>query len=275
MGLKRHKSTTPGQRHAIRPDFTEITKTEPEKSLVEPLKKTGGRNSEGKMTSRHRGGGHKRKYRIIDFRRDKDGVPATVEAIEYDPNRTARIALLEYKDGERRYVLCPCDVEPGDTLMSGEDAEPRPGNSLPLRKIPIGLQVHNVEMKPGKGGQTVRSAGSAARVTAREGRYVQLVMPSGEVRWFLGKCRATIGRVSNVEHEGSSQGKAGRARWKGKRPHTRGAATNPVDHPMGGGEGLRSGGRHPCSRTGVLAKGGKTRKGKKSSDRLIVRRRRR
>jgi large subunit ribosomal protein L2 len=275
MGVKKDKPTSPARRHHISSDFAEVTKTEPEKSLVEPLKKSGGRNNTGRMTSRHRGGGHKRKYRIIDFRRDKDGVQATVEAIEYDPNRTAYIALVEYEDGERRYILAPRSVKPGDTLMSGEDAEPQPGNSMPLRSIPIGLEVHNVEMTPGKGGQTVRSAGAAARVAAREGRYVQLIMPSGEVRWFLGKCRATVGRVSNVDHESISKGKAGRARWGGKRPHTRGAATNPVDHPMGGGEGLRSGGRHPCSRTGVLAKGGKTRKGKKSSDRLIVRRRRR
>lgn len=254
-------------------DFTEITKHRPEKSLLEPLKKSAGRNSYGRMTIPHRGGGHKRRYRIIDFHRTKDEMPARVVGIEYDPNRTARIALVEYEDGERRYILAPEGLSEGDTVESGEKVAPRPGNCMCLKNVPLGFFVHNVELTPGKGGQMVRSAGAAAQVSAREGRYVHLILPSGEIRKVLGTCRATVGRVGNVEHENVRGGKAGRARWQGKRPRVRGTATNPVDHPMGGGEGRRSGGRHPCSRTGVLSKGGKTRKRKKYSKRLIVRKR--
>jgi large subunit ribosomal protein L2 len=254
-------------------DFSEITKKKPEKSLLGPLSKTGGRNNKGRTTARFRGGGHKRRYRFIDFKRERDGMPATVIGIEYDPNRTSRIALLEYEDGERRYILSPERLREGQTVVSGDDAEPEVGNSLPLGRVPLGLFVHNVELQPGRGGQIVRSAGSAAQVTAREGKYVHLILPSGEVRKVLRECRATVGRVGNVEHQNVKWGKAGRMRWKGRRPHVRGTAQNPVDHPMGGGEGRRAGGRHPCSPTGVLAKGGKTRKRRKYSDRLIVRRR--
>jgi large subunit ribosomal protein L2 len=254
-------------------DFSEITKKTPEKSLLGPLKKTGGRNNQGRTTSRFRGGGHKRRYRYIDFKREKDDMPATVVGIEYDPNRSSRIALVEYEDGERRYILAPEKLSVGQQIMSGPDAEPEVGNSLELGRVPLGLLVHNVELQPGKGGEIVRSAGSAAQVTAREGRYVHLILPSGEVRRFLRGCRATIGRVGNIEHQNVKWGKAGRMRWKGRRPHVRGTAQNPVDHPMGGGEGRRAGGRHPSSPTGVLSKGGKTRKRRKYSDRLIVRRR--
>jgi large subunit ribosomal protein L2 len=254
-------------------DFSEITKSKPEKSLLGPLKKSGGRNNQGRTTSRFRGGGHKRRYRYIDFKRRKDGMAATVVGIEYDPNRSSRIALVEYEDGERRYILAPEKLSVGQEIMSGPDAEPEVGNCLELGRVPLGLLVHNVELQPGKGGEIVRSAGSAARVTAREGRYVHLILPSGEVRQFLRECRATIGRVGNIEHQNVKWGKAGRMRWKGRRPHVRGTAQNPVDHPMGGGEGRRAGGRHPTSPTGVLSKGGKTRKRRKYSDRLIVRRR--
>jgi large subunit ribosomal protein L2 len=256
-------------------DFAEITKSRPEKGLLKPLKKSGGRNNQGRTTTRFRGGGHKRRYRVVDFKRDKDDVPAEVVGIEYDPNRTARIALVEYADGERRYILAPEGLEVGQRIMSGPNAEPRPGNCLPLERIPLGLFVHNVELKPGRGGQIVRSAGSAAQVSAREGKYVHLILPSGEIRRVPGQCRATIGRASNPDHQNVKLGKAGRARWLGRRPHVRGTPQNPVSHPMGGGEGRRAGGRHPCSPTGVLAKGGKTRKRKKYSDRFIVRRRRR
>jgi large subunit ribosomal protein L2 len=257
------------------PDFSMITKTEPEKSLLKPLKKSGGRNSSGRTTVRFRGGGHKRRYRALDFKRDREDAPAEVVGIEYDPNRTARIALVEYEDGERCYILAPEGLRPGDVVMSGEDAEPRRGNCLPLRRVPLGLFVHNVELQPGKGGQIIRSAGTGAQVTAREGGYVHLLLPSGEIRRVLGECRATIGRVGNPEHQNVKGGKAGRSRWKGRRPHVRGSAQNPVSHPMGGGEGRRGGGRHPCSPTGVLAKGGRTRKPRKYSDRLIVRSRKR
>jgi large subunit ribosomal protein L2 len=255
-------------------DLSEITRSKPEKSLLAPIHKTGGRNNQGRTTSRFRGGGHKRRYRIIDFRREKDEVPATVVSIEYDPNRTARIALLEYEDGEKRYIVSPEGLKVGTVVRSGETAEPRVGNCMPLARVPLGLFVHNVELQPGRGGKIVRSAGSGAQVSAREGRYVHLILPSGEIRRVLGECRATIGRVSNVEHQNVKWGKAGRKRWLGRRPHVRGTAQNPVSHPMGGGEGRRAGGRHPCSPTGVLAKGGKTRRKSKHSDRLIVRRRR-
>jgi large subunit ribosomal protein L2 len=275
MPTKVYKPTTPGRRGMTSQDLSEVTRSKPEKSLLAPLKKSGGRNNQGRTTSRFRGGGHKRRYRIIDFKRDKDGVPARVVGVEYDPNRTARIALLEYEDGERRYIIAPERLQDGMTVMSGPNAEPRVGNCLPLERVPLGLFVHNVEAQPGRGGQMVRSAGAGAQVSAREGGYVHLVMPSGEIRRVLGACRATIGRVGNVEHQNVKLGKAGRARWKGRRPHVRGTAQNPVSHPMGGGEGRRAGGRHPCSPTGVLAKGGKTRKRNKYSDRLIVRKRKR
>jgi large subunit ribosomal protein L2 len=271
--IKPYKPTTPGRRNMTSADFDMITRSKPEKSLLAPLKKSGGRNNQGRTTSRFRGGGNKRRYRIIDWKRDKDGVPATVVGIEYDPNRSARIALLEYGDGERRYILAPERLETGRTVLSGDDAEPEVGNCLRLARVPLGLYVHNVELTPGRGGQMARSAGCSVQVSAREGRYVHLILPSGEVRKVLGECRATIGRVGNPEHQNVKWGKAGRMRWKGRRPHVRGTAQNPVDHPMGGGEGRRAGGRHPCSPTGVLSKGGKTRRRRKYSDEMIVRRR--
>jgi large subunit ribosomal protein L2 len=274
MAQKNYKPTTNGRRQMSVDDFDDITRSEPEKSLLRPLKKSGGRNNTGRMTSRRRGGGHKRRYRVIDWRRnDKDGMAATVKSIEYDPNRSARIALVEYEDGEKRYILAPDKLEVGQEIHSGERTEPRVGNCMNLRYVPLGLFVHNVELRPGAGGQIVRSAGSSAQVSAREGRYVHLILPSGEVRRVLGKCRATIGRVSNIEHETTKLGKAGRGRWLGRRPKVRVKAMNPVAHPLGGGEGRSNGGRHPVSPTGVPAKGGKTRKRKKQSDRLIVSRR--
>ncbi len=272
MGLKRFKPTTPGRRFMVVPDFSEITKSEPEKSLLAPLKKTGGRNHHGRITVRHRGGGHKRRYRILDFKRDKRGIPAKVIAIEYDPNRTARIALLLYADGERRYILAPEGLKVGDTVMAGEDAEIRPGNALPLEKIPVGTIVHNVEFKPGKGGQIARSAGTRCQIMAKEGKYALLRMPSGELRKINVKCYATIGSVGREEHKNESHGKAGRVRWLGRRPHVRGVAMNPVDHPHGGGEG-RGKGHHPTSPWGWPTKGFKTRRGRKPSDKFIVRRR--
>ncbi len=255
-------------------DFAEVTRAKPEKSLLKPLKKSGGRNNSGRTTSRFRGGGHKRRYRVIDFKRDKEGVAGRIASIEYDPNRSARIALVEYEDGEKRYILAPAGIQLNQQVVNGPNAEPRTGNCLPLERVPLGLFVHNVELRQGRGGQIVRSAGSAAQVSAREGKYVHLILPSGEIRRVPGKCRCTIGRVSNVDHQNVKLGKAGRKRWLGRRPHVRGTAQNPVSHPMGGGEGRRAGGRHPCSPTGVLAKGGKTRKRRKYSDRFIVRRRR-
>ncbi|MFP4175618.1 MAG: 50S ribosomal protein L2 [Planctomycetota bacterium] len=274
MAQKKYKPTTNGRRHMTGDDFSDLTTRSPEKSLLRPLKKSGGRNNFGHTTSKHRGGGHKRRYRMIDWRRnDKDGMAATVQSIEYDPNRSARIALLEYEDGERRYIIAPVGLDAGDEVVADERTEPRTGNCMCLKYVPLGLQVHNVELRPGGGGEIVRSAGSSAQVSAREGRYVHLILPSGEVRRVLGNCRATLGRVSNIEHEAENAGKAGKSRWKGRRPHTRGKAMNPVSHPLGGGEAQSNGGRHPVSRTGVPAKGGKTRKGKKHSDRLIVSRR--
>jgi large subunit ribosomal protein L2 len=275
VALKKYKPTTPGRRNMTSADFSMITKEEPEKSLLGPLKKTGGRNHHGRTTARFRGGGHKRRYRFIDFKRDREDSPAEVIGIEYDPNRSARIALVEYDDGERRYILAPEGLAVGQKLMCGPDAEPKVGNCLALERVPLGLFVHNVEIKPGAGGKLVRSAGTGAQVSAREGRYVHLIMPSGEIRRVLGKCKATVGRVGNADHQNVKWGKAGRLRWKGRRPHVRGTAQNPVSHPMGGGEGRRAGGRHPVSPTGVLSKGGKTRKRKKYSDRLIVRSRKR
>jgi len=254
-------------------DFSEITKKKPEKSLTRPLKKKGGRNSQGVITAAHRGGGHKRRYRIIDFKRDKDDMNAEVIAIEYDPNRSARIALLQYADGDKRYIIAPEGLNVGQIVISGQKVEPNTGNAMPLESIPNGLFVHNIETRPGNGARMARSAGTAAQIVAKEGRYALLLLSSGEMRRVLGKCRATIGRVGNAEHNGITIGKAGRKRWLGRRPHVRGMAMNPVAHPMGGGEGRRKGGRPPCSKTGLLAKGGKTRKSRPYSDKLIVRRR--
>ncbi|WP_420454794.1 50S ribosomal protein L2 [Rubrivirga sp.] len=272
MPIRKLKPTTPGQRHRSVSGFDAITKSEPEKSLLDTRKRTGGRNNNGRKTSRHRGGGHKRRYRIIDFKRDKNGIPARVAAIEYDPNRSARIALLFYADGEKRYIIAPDKLEVGQTVTNGPDSSPDVGNCLPLANIPLGTQVHAIEMKPGKGAQMARSAGTSAQLTAREGKYANLKLPSGEVRRVPVECRATIGQTSNPDHMNVEIGKAGRSRWLGIRPQTRGVAMNPVDHPMGGGEGKSSGG-HPKSPTGVYAKGFKTRKKKKASNQFIVRRR--
>ncbi len=273
MAVKKFRPTTPSLRYKTVSSFKEITKTKPEKSLLEPLRKSGGRNNQGRMTMRHRGGGHKRMYRVIDFRRDKRDMPARVAAIEYDPNRSARIALLHYSDGEKRYILAPDKLSVGDTVTAGENAGISVGNALPLRRIPLGMTIHNVELRRGAGGRLVRGAGGAAQLMAREGKYAHVRLPSGEVRLVDAECYATLGQVGNLEHESLSLGKAGRKRWLGKRPKTRGVAMNPVDHPMGGGESKSSGGRHPCSPWGKPAKGGKTRR-KKKSDRLIVTRRR-
>ncbi len=273
MGIKTYKPTSPGIRFRTTLTFDEITKTEPEKSLVVPLKKTGARNFMGRITVRHRGGGHKRLYRIIDFKRDKDGIPAKVAAIEYDPNRSANIALLHYLDGEKRYILAPNDLKVGDMVVSGPGVEIRVGNALPLKDIPLGTYVHNIELKPGAGGQLARSAGTYAQVMAKEGRYVHLRLPSGEVRMVFEECKATIGQVGNLDHENITIGKAGRSRWLGRRPKVRGVAMNPVDHPHGGGEGKTSGGRHPVTPWGVPTKGYKTRRRKKPSDKFIVKRR--
>ena len=272
MGIRKYKPTTPGRRGASVSDFVEITRSEPEKSLLRPLHKTGGRNSNGRVTARHRGGGHKRQYRVIDFRRhDKDGVPAVVAHIEYDPNRTARIALLHYADGEKRYILAPAKLSQGDRIEAGIGADIKPGNNLPLRNIPLGTVVHAVELKPGGGAKIARSAGSSVQLVAKEGRFAQLRMPSGEIRNVEITCRATVGEVGNAEQSNINWGKAGRMRWKGKRPHVRGVVMNPVDHPHGGGEGRTSGGRHPVSPWGKPE--GRTRRPNKDSDRLIVRRR--
>ncbi|MDT0632053.1 50S ribosomal protein L2 [Rubrivirga sp. S365] len=272
MAIRKLNPTTPGQRHRSVSAFDTITTSEPEKSLLDVRKRSGGRNNNGRKTSRHRGGGHKRRYRIIDFKRGKHGIPARVASIEYDPNRSARIALLVYADGEKRYIIAPDKVTVGQTLVSGPDASPEIGNCLPLANIPLGTQVHAIEMKPGKGAQLARSAGTSAQLTAREGRFANLKLPSGEVRRVPVDCLATIGQTSNPDHMNIDIGKAGRSRWLGIRPQTRGVAMNPVDHPMGGGEGKSSGG-HPKSPTGVYAKGFKTRKKKKASNKFIVRRR--
>jgi len=273
MAIRQRKPRTPSSRHTALDDFGDITKSTPEKSLLEPLKKTGGRNNMGRITSRRRGGGHKRQYRIIDFRRNKDGVAAKVAAIEYDPNRSARIALLYYTDGEKRYILAPKGLEVGEMLMSGEKVEPKVGNCMPLANIPGGMPVHNIELRAGRGGKLVRSAGLGASIAAKEGDYAYILMPSGEMRKVHLGCRATIGQVSNTEHSAQSLGKAGRKRWLGRRPRVRGVAQNPVAHPMGGGEGRSSGGRHPCSPWGKPAKGGKTRKRRNQTNSMIVRRR--
>src|ERR1700722_9366015 len=277
MGIRQYKPVTPGRRQGTVSDFTDCThpnKNKPEKSLLEPNPKSGGRNNQGIITTRFRGGGHKRMYRIIDFKRRKDGIVATVLSIEYDPNRSSRIALLQYEDGEKTYILAPEGLKAGDKVQSGDSVEPRVGNCMPLRKIPPGMSIHNVEMQPGHGGQIGRSAGTSVTITAREGKWAQLTMPSGEVRRVSSECRATIGMIGNAEHMNISLGKAGRKRWKGRKPHNRGTSMNPVSHPMGGGEGRTAGGRHPCSPTGVLAKGGKTRKKRKPSNAAIIRRRR-
>jgi len=272
MAVRKLKPVTPGQRHKIIGAFDTITASTPEKSLLEPLRKTGGRNNQGRMTMRYRGGGHKRKYRIIDFKRNKDGVAAVVDSIQYDPNRSARIALLIYEDGEKRYIVSPNGLQVGQTIKSGPDAEPEIGNTLPLANIPLGTLVHNIELRPGQGGIMARSAGTYAQLTSREGRYVSLKLPSGEIRMVLTSCRATVGTVGNTEHNLERSGKAGRSRWLGRRPRVRGVVMNPVDHPMGGGEGRASGG-HPRSRKGLLAKGYKTRSKKKASSKYIVERR--
>lgn len=274
MGIIYYKPVTAGRRFASVSDFSEITRRKPEKSLLRPLKKTGGRNSEGKITAEHRGGGSRRHYRLIDFKRKKDNVPAKVATVEYDPNRSARIALLHYKDGEKRYILAPEGIRVGQTVMSGEKVEPEIGNCMPLKSIPLGLEIHNIELRVGQGGHLVRSAGGVARLLAKEGNYAHIVLPSGEVRKVFDECRATIGQLGNMDHANIRLGKAGRMRWKGRRPHVRGVAQNPVAHPLGGGEGRSGGGRHPCSRTGLLAKGGKTRKRKALSNKFIIRRRR-
>jgi len=272
MALKTYKPTSPGRRSLVTVVNPELSKDKPQKSLVRPLSKTGGRNNNGRITSRHIGGGHKRKYRLIDFKREKVDIPAKVAAIEYDPNRSANLALLNYVDGEKCYILSPLGIKIGDTVVAGETVDIKPGNCLPMGNMPLGCIIHNLEMKIGKGAQLVRSAGVSAQLMAKEGDYVTVKLPSGEVRKFHRKCRACIGQVGNNEHESQKLGKAGRSRWKGNRPKVRGVAMNPIDHPMGGGEGKSSGGRHPCTPWGVPTKGYKTR-GKKSSDKFIVKKR--
>ncbi|WP_372797691.1 50S ribosomal protein L2 [Pontiella sp.] len=273
MPLKAHKPYTPSRRHMVLSDFAEITKSSPERSLVKAKKQNAGRNSAGRISVRHRGGGHKRRYRVIDFKRDKFGIPAKVAGIEYDPNRSARIALLNYADGEKRYIIAPQKLSVGATVMSGPDAEPSVGNALPLGKIPVGMAVHNIELVAGKGGQLVRSAGTSAQLMSREDEWANVKMPSGEIRMIRTNCYATVGRVGNVEHNNIVMGKAGRKRWLGIRPTVRGVAMNPVDHPMGGGEGRTSGGGHPKSPWGLLAKGKRTRIKHKQTNKYIVERR--
>lgn len=274
MGIKKYKPATPGRRQMATSDFSEITRDEFEKSLVVSLKKkAAGRNNKGRVTANHRGGGHKRLYRIVDFKRDKFDVPGKVAALEYDPNRSARIALVHYADGEKRYILAPVGLSVGDVVMSGEKADIKPGNALKLRDIPVGTFVHNIELQPGRGGVMARSAGAQVQIMAKEGKYVLLRMPSGEIRYVLQECMATVGQVGNVEHENEVHGKAGRKRWLGRKPRVRPMAMNPVDHPLGGGEGKTKSNKHPVSATGVPAKGYKTRKPKKASTKYIVRRR--
>jgi large subunit ribosomal protein L2 len=272
MALKKYKPTTPGQRFKVISAFDDITTGTPEKSLLAPLRKSGGRNNDGKMTMRYIGGGHKKMYRVIDFKRDKEDIPAVVKTIEYDPNRTARIALLTYKDGEKRYILAPHGLKVGQTLLSGKGAPPEVGNTLYMSEIPFGTVIHNVELRPGQGAKLVRSAGSYAQLMSRDGKFAIIKMPSGETRMILQACKATIGMVSNPDHNLESSGKAGRSRWLGRRPRNRGVAMNPVDHPMGGGEGRASGG-HPRSRKGIPAKGYKTRSRKKATNKYIVEKR--
>ena len=272
MAVRKFKPVTPGQRNKVISSFDEITTNKPQKSLLEPLKSTGGRNNTGQMTVRYLGGGHKRMYRIIDFRRDKDGCTAKVLTIEYDPNRSARIALVQYEDGEKRYIIAPAELTVGQTIASGSGVAPEIGNALPLSEIPVGTNVHNIELRPGQGAAMARSAGAFAQLAAREGNHAILRLPSGETRMVLVTCRATVGVVSNADHNLESYGKAGRSRWLGRRPHNRGVVMNPVDHPMGGGEGRASGG-HPRSRKGLPAKGYKTRNPKASSNKFIIERR--
>lgn len=274
MAIKIYKRTSAGRRNSSVNTYEEVTAKKPEKSLLVPLRKTGGRNHSGVITCRHHGGGNKRMYRLIDFKRNKDAMAAEVMTIEYDPNRSCNIALVRYEDGEKRYILAPLGLKVGQKLYSGPEAEPRLGNCLPLSKIPVGLEVHNVEMTPGQGGKMVRTAGGVARLAAREGDRATLILPSGEMRMVHANCRATIGQLGNMEHMSVRWGKAGRKRHMGIRPTVRGSAMNPVAHPMGGGEGRRSGGRHPVSPTGKLAKGGKTRNKRKNSNKMILRRRR-
>ncbi|MBX3730735.1 MAG: 50S ribosomal protein L2 [Candidatus Sumerlaeia bacterium] len=273
MGIKKFKPYTPSRRSMTVNSFEEITTDKPERSLLEPLKSSGGRNNTGRVTSRFRGGGHKRHYRVVDFKRRKDGIPAKVASIEYDPNRSAFIALLHYVDGEKRYIIAPRGLEVGQKLMSGADAEPRVGNCLPLNRVPVGTVVHAIEMKPGKGAQLARSAGTSAMLVARDNLKATLRLPSGELRTVPVECRATIGETSNPDHNLVTIGKAGRSRWLGRRPHNRGVSMNPVDHPMGGGEGKTSGGRHPCSPWGQPSKGKKTRNPRKQSSKDILKRR--
>ncbi len=272
MAIRTFRPTSPGQRFQSVQVFDDITATEPYKPLTRPLPKSGGRNNRGELTSWWRGGGHKRMYRVIDFKRDKRDIPAKVSTIEYDPNRSARIALVTYADGEKRYILQPAGLKVGDTIVAGQNVDILPGNALPLKNIPLGTEIHNVELRPGKGGQIARSAGASVQLVAKEGDYASVKMPSGEIRRILMECYATIGQVGNLEHENVSIGKAGRSRWLGRRPHVRGVAMNPVDHPLGGGEGKTSGGRHPVSPWGLPTKGYKTRN-RKSTDRFIVARR--
>jgi large subunit ribosomal protein L2 len=272
MAIRRYKPTSPGRRFQTVSTFDEITSTTPERSLLRPLVKSGGRNNHGRITNRHRGGGHKRRYRIIDFKRRKDGVPAKVATIEYDPNRSARVALLHYVDGEKRYILAPVGLNVGDTVMSGSGADIRPGNAMALQDMPLGITIHNIELAPGKGGQLMRGAGTSAQLMAREGDYAQVRLASGEMRLIRSACRATIGQVGNVDHENISLGKAGRSRWLGRRPRVRGVAMNPVDHPHGGGEGKTAGGRHPSTPWGVPTKGYKTRRNKRTNKYILRRR---
>ena len=272
MGIRKFRPITPGQRHKAIGTFDDVTTSVPEKTLVFGKKSTGGRNNYGRMTVRYRAGGHKKLIRIIDFKREKDGIPAVVKTLEYDPNRSARIALLFYADGEKRYIVAPNGLQVGSTIMSGENATPDLGNSLPLQNIPVGTVIHNIELRPGQGAKMVRSAGNFAQLTSREGRYCVIKLPSGEIRKVLSVCRATIGSVSNSDHALESSGKAGRSRWLGRRPHNRGVVMNPHDHPMGGGEGRQSGG-HPRSRNGLYSKGLKTRAPKKASTKYIIERR--
>lgn len=273
MAIKKFKPTSPGRRFVTVSTFEEITKTEPEKSLMEPLKKNAGRNTQGRLTVRHRGGGHKRMFRVLDFKREKDGIPAKVSSVEYDPNRSARIALLNYADGEKRYIIAPVGLEVGQTVISGPDSDIKVGNCLPLKNIPLGTMIHNIELYPQGGGQLVRSAGTSAQLMAKEGKYANIRMPSGEMRLLLLTCRATIGQVGNVDHENITVGKAGRKRWMGIRPTVRGVVMNPVDHPHGGGEGRSPIGRNPVTPWGKPALGARTRRKNKTSDKLIVKRR--
>jgi large subunit ribosomal protein L2 len=272
MAIRKFKPTSPSRRFYEAPDFETITASKPEKKLLDPKKSRGGRNNQGRITTRFRGGGHKQRYRKVDFKRNKIGVPATVKTIEYDPNRSARIALVHYADGEKAYILAPDGLQVGQQVISSRNADVKPGNAMPLRHMPLGTMIHNIELKIGKGAQLVRSAGTAAQLMAKDGDYAQVRLPSGEVRMVHLNCRASIGQVSNAQHARLTLGKAGRSRWLGRRPHNRGTTMNPVDHPMGGGEGRTSGGRHPCSPWGQLAKGLKTRNNK-ATDKYIVRRR--